>query len=45
MAITIEQQVQLSSHTTMGVSATAEYVARIDSVEALARSPSLGEEK
>lgn len=38
MAITIEQQVQLSSHTTMGVSATAEFVARIDSVEALAEA-------
>ncbi len=38
MAITIEQQVQLSSHTTMGVSATAQYVARIDSVEALAEA-------
>ena len=35
MAITIDQQVQLSSHTTIGVSATAQYVARIDSVEAL----------
>lgn len=38
MAITIEQQVQLSTHTTMGVSATAQYVARIDSVEALAEA-------
>ena len=35
MAVTIEKQVELSSHTTMGVSATARYVARIGSVEAL----------
>ena len=35
MAVTIEKQVELSSHTTMGVSATAQYVARIGSVEVL----------
>mgnify|MGYP001333245161 CR=1 FL=1 len=35
MAITIEKQVELSSYTTMGVSAKAQYVARINSVGAL----------
>ena len=35
MAITIEKHVELSSYTTMGVSSMAQYLARINSVEAL----------